>query len=238
MTDKLENKKRWDDAQKYEMDWWRNHVDSIDLSFYRDYAERAAALLKDHLSLTENTRVIEAGSGAAGIISFLPGSQRYAFDPLERFFSSVRIYAEFRDPGVKYLAAQAEGIPFKSGHFDLAVMDNVLDHCQNIDRVLAEVALVLRNGGILYLRTNVFSGWGRIVRIAAELFWFDKGHPHTFTEAILQLKFMEHGFNIVKKEGQGFTKNWMSQLRSKKVRQMIASVLFVTQKPVTYILKK
>lgn len=150
----------------------------------------------------------------------------------------MRIYAEFRDPGIKYLAAQAEGIPFKAGHFDLAIMDNVLDHCQNIDRALSEVALVLGNGGILYLRTNVFNSWGRMVRIAAELFRFDKGHPHTFTETILQMKFRKHGFNIVKTEGQGFAKNWISQLRSKKSKQVLASLLFVAQKPVTYILKK
>jgi hypothetical protein len=84
-----ENKTRWEIAQEYEKKWWRSRVDFITLDFYQDYAADLAKDMEGILKIREDSKILEIGSGAAGILTFLNSNFRYAVDPLEDFYSSV-----------------------------------------------------------------------------------------------------------------------------------------------------
>jgi SAM-dependent methyltransferase len=55
------------------------------------------------------------------------------------------------DPAGRYFVADAEGLPFADGAFDLVVAFNVLSCVGNLERALAEAARVLEAGGRLCL---------------------------------------------------------------------------------------
>ncbi len=50
-------------------------------------------------------------------------------------------------------AANAENLPFKNGYFEVAVMDEVVEHLQDPAKTLAETMRVLKPGGCLILTT-------------------------------------------------------------------------------------
>ncbi len=63
-------------------------------------------------------------------------------------------------PGLTFVAAGAQAIPFADGTFDLALMLKSLHHVpvEAMDQALKEVARVLRPGGLLYVSEPVYDG--------------------------------------------------------------------------------
>ena len=63
-------------------------------------------------------------------------------------------------PGLAFVAAGAQTIPFVDASFDLALMLKSLHHVPlaQMDQALAEVRRVLRPGGLLYVSEPVFDG--------------------------------------------------------------------------------
>ena len=204
---------RWKLAQEYEKNWWLNKVDTIYLNFYKNFAVEIIDLLKPHIEINRETKILEIGSGAAGIITHIPSDYRYAIDPLENFYASIQRYKDYRDKQVFYQTAVGEHLPFKSEYFDLIIIDNVLDHCDNPIEVLKEIKRVLKKNGILYFRQNTYHFWGRFIRIIMEFFLIDKGHPHTFSKNILERTFKQLGFSILYKDSNGYFSTWKWEIK-------------------------
>ncbi|MCK4295498.1 MAG: hypothetical protein KAX28_02440, partial [Candidatus Marinimicrobia bacterium] len=93
------NKTRWEKAQKCELDWWKSHKGNAD--WYRSCAELVEAEVNPYLQIDKDTKILEIGSGPAGPITFLNSKNKYAIDPLEYYFSSIKSYTDIRDPSVK-----------------------------------------------------------------------------------------------------------------------------------------
>lgn len=198
---------RWDKAQDYEKRHWERVAKKVsdgsgDLDWYRTRAQRVLGLLADHdVRPTDGSAVAEVGSGPVGIISFLPGSDRYAVDPLMEYYDSESSLVTGRDPAVSYLGAKGEDIPIAASKCDLVVIDNCLDHCEDPGKVLDECRRILKDDGHLYLTLNVRSPVGWVVRNAMEVFEIDPGHPHSYYPRSLRNLISGHGFRE-----QGF---WM-----------------------------
>lgn len=73
-------------AQDYEKTWWQNQVEEIDLEFYSRFAREVTEDLKPFFSIKNNSYVLEIGSGAAGIITYIKSEHKFAIDPLESFY--------------------------------------------------------------------------------------------------------------------------------------------------------
>ena len=81
---------RWHKAQAYERDWWQSRAPDMDLNFYASFAQALRREINGLLILEPETRILEIGSGAAGILTHLGESNhRHAVDPLEGFYASV-----------------------------------------------------------------------------------------------------------------------------------------------------
>ncbi len=228
---------RWQQAQYGELAWWRARSGSIDPGFYRDRAQQVRSLVGGRTAIDSTAKVLEVGSGAAGIVTHLAAGARFAIDPLERYFSSVPSWRQARDPGVWYAAARAEELPCRPRTFSLAVCDNVLDHCEDPSRALVQINRALRPGGLLYLRVSVFNAWGWSVRRAAELLRIDERHPASFTMRSLRRISAECGFRIVAVQRHGRAGLWLRQVTSGRLRQIAAAMLFVVQQPVALLLE-
>lgn len=229
---------RWKLAQEYERNWWLNQANKIDLSFYKNFAIEIVDLLKPFIEIKSKTKILEIGSGAAGIITHLQSDYRFAIDPLEDFYSSISKYKNYRDKNVHYQTAVGENLPFKSDFFDLILMDNVLDHCNSPSQVLDEIKRVLRKGGILYFRQNTYHLWGRFIRKVMEFFLIDKGHPHTFSKKELHRFFNNYGFEILYKTRDGYYSTWLWEIKSNRLIDKIKAVLLVNRDKYTLVLKK
>lgn len=230
---------RWSQAQSYEKKWWDDRVSEIDFDFYKAFSEELVLFLGNDLKINEGTKILEIGSGAGGIITFLKQSKhRFAIDPLEKFYSSQPHFVNQRDKEVIYLEEKGEALSFEDDTFDFIIMDNVLDHCESPIQVFSEVNRVLKKGGYIYFKQNTYNIWGKFVRRIMELFVIDKGHPFTFRKSDIKKIVKENEFYVVKKSNTGYFKTWEKELKSAGLKNKVKALLFVTRDKVTCLLKK
>ncbi|MDW7681666.1 MAG: methyltransferase domain-containing protein, partial [bacterium] len=229
---------RWIAAQKYEKDWWDIRKKQIDFGFYRFYAEELIKSIHGIIDISANTSLLEIGSGAGGIVTYLNSDKRHAIDPLEEYYSSVPEFQKQRDQKVKYQTGKAENIPFDKKRFDFIICDNVLDHCDDIDKVFSEMRRVLRDHGKLWLRLNIYTFWGRLIRLLVEKLKIDPGHPHTFTRKSIKAYFKNYEFEIIKFKEDGFFKTWLKEIASGKIKELLKAITFSTPNKSVFILGK
>lgn len=236
MNDK---KSRWSKAQEYEKNWWETRKDIVDFNFYKQFADELRKYISSHFKITSETKILEIGSGAGGIITDLTeSSNRFAIDPLEDFYSSVEEFKNQRDKTVKYFNATGEALPFDNDYFDLIIMDNVLDHCIDPGKVFNEAQRVTKSDGFLYFKQNTYHIWGIIVRFLMERMLIDKGHPHTFSKSDLKKFASANGFKKIKSSRTGYLPTWIKELKSPELKNKIKAFLFVTRDKVTILFRK
>lgn len=231
--------RRWYKAQSCERAWWQSRAAAMDLDFYAAFAQALRRELDGIITLGADTRVLEIGSGAAGILTHLGEShERHAVDPLEEFYASEERFRAYRDPAVRYHAGTGENLGFPAGHFHLVIMDNVLDHCADPDRVLDEIQRVLKPGGTVYLRQNTYHLWGRMVRRLMECFQIDRGHPHTFSKEYLRRRFEKLGLEVRRFQRGGYRATWSAEIRSPRLLDRVKALLLATRDRTLYVLQK
>jgi len=231
--------KRWTLAQKYEKDWWDKRSDLVDFEFYKNFAGELLEFGKEYLKITNETVILEVGSGAGGIVTFLTESKnRYAIDPLENFYATIPKFVNQRDQQIKYLTAKGEDLPFEDKMFDLIIMDNVLDHCDNPWKVMAEVQRVIKDEGLIYFKQNTYHLWGQFVRYLMEKLLIDKGHPFTFSKKDLLQIVKLNELKLIKAKRAGYYSTWGKELLSTGIKNKMKAILFATRDKVTYLLQK
>lgn len=231
-----DTKARWRAAQEYEKNWWSGYNRAPE--FYTAFSELVTELTGPYLELGESTRILEVGSGAAGSVTAIDYGRKFAVDPLELFFREQKHFRQVRDPGVIYLSAKGEELPFEESEFELVIMDNVLDHCESPEKVFSEIVRVLAPGGVFFLRQNVYHGWGRLLRNCLETLSIDKGHPHTFGESKLTEISERFGLRIVERRQVGFFKGWLNDLSRGGLKGWFQALLFMTRNRLTLLLQK
>jgi SAM-dependent methyltransferase len=198
---------RWQEAQAYEQGFWRRLGAQIaagsreQLNWYHWRArelERRLAPFPDFRS--DDSAVLEIGSGPIGIINFLAWGERYAIDPLEHFYRTKPALVSLRQSDVTYLDGTGERLPFETGSCALVVVDNVIDHTYSPGKILDEVRRVLKPGGLLYLSVNVHTRWGALLHEGLAALRIDKGHPYTFTSESLRKMLGAHWFAVLSEE--------------------------------------
>jgi SAM-dependent methyltransferase len=110
--------------------------------------QRAAHLLR----LPRGAAVLDVGCAFGYGTALLAARYQVAgIDPSETYIRQ----AQRRYPGIPFMVGTADALPYPSGRFDGAVMLDVLEHLPpgTEGRALAEIARVLRPGGVLVLST-------------------------------------------------------------------------------------
>lgn len=160
-----------------------------------------------HLNL-EGKKVLDLGCGSGGLTRKLkrtnPSAEIFAMDFNEKAIS----YAKKRDKGVKglkYMAGDAECIPFKDNFFDAVIGLDMLDHVPDYKKCMYEINRVLKKGGeIVLIVENRHSLWPIV-----EFLWFlwsnfgnarDLRHVHVihFTPKMFYRLIEDTGFSIKK----------------------------------------
>ena len=128
--------------------------------------------------------IIELGCGAAQLArSVLAAHPRCRITGIEVDQRQLAKNLQQPQPGLVFIEAGAEAIPFADGSFDLALMLKSLHHVPLplMDQALAEARRVLRPGGHLYVSEPVFAGdFNDIVRL-----FHDEGAVRAAAQAAL-----------------------------------------------------
>lgn len=97
--------------------------------------------------------VVEIGCGPLGMVEFLPGKRKVAFDPLNRHYD--RLFSRARCNGVRYVSELAPLVEAERGAFDLAICFNVLDHATDPRDLFDAFMALIRPGGRFLFQLNV-----------------------------------------------------------------------------------
>jgi len=214
---------RWRRAQQYERAYWAKTAEAIahgataQLDWYQWRANQLKLRL-DRLgmgTLTDGTAaIIEVGSGPIGVAGFFPARERVLVDPLEGFYGSNPVLSALRNPAADYRTGGGESLPVADAHYDMAIIENCIDHVQHDDAVYRELHRVLRPDAILYLTVNCRTPTGFLVHRTLSRLRLDPGHPHTYTPEKLRAKHRQHAFEPVDLAAGSYAEARAEDLRS------------------------
>jgi SAM-dependent methyltransferase len=106
--------------------------------------------LKSALDRPESLRVLEVGCGAGKFLSSLSQDlPRHRYTGLEPNPAALE-HARRNAPAVQFFSGSAEQLPFEAESFDAVLALDVLEHVQDPDRVLSEIARVLVPRGLVH----------------------------------------------------------------------------------------
>ena len=150
----------WREAQVRELAFWRWVA-------FRGYDGKDPVmfpLFQEHFMVTTFYRtgwamaefraaaVLELGCGPLGMIEYLPGARRVAFDPLNDKYS--RLFANFRSPTIEYLSDRQRLLE-DAASFDLGICHNVLDHTDDPAGWFNDLFAKLKIGGRFIFQVNL-----------------------------------------------------------------------------------
>ena len=81
------------------------------------------------------------------------GAQVTGIDPAKDAIAAAQAHAAQGGRTITYDVGVGEALPYPDDHFDAVVCVDVLEHVADLDRVLAEVARVLKPGGLFLYDT-------------------------------------------------------------------------------------
>ena len=105
-------------------------------------------------------RILDLGSGMGGtsVALALEGAFPLAYEYNQAYCEIIRLRAARYTLDLPVLNGAGEALPFADNSFDLAICWDVLEHVQNPDLLIAELARVIRPGGrVLITAINRFA---------------------------------------------------------------------------------
>ncbi|MEX0338280.1 MAG: bifunctional 2-polyprenyl-6-hydroxyphenol methylase/3-demethylubiquinol 3-O-methyltransferase UbiG [Arenibacterium sp.] len=81
------------------------------------------------------------------------GAHVTGIDPAAQAIEAARAHADLSGLDIRYDVGVGEDLPYDDAAFDYVVCVDVLEHVQDLDQVLTEVARVLRPGGLFLFDT-------------------------------------------------------------------------------------
>jgi SAM-dependent methyltransferase len=178
------------------------------LARYQGLAEAIADYVKGHPeAAARRLRLLDVGVGNGRTLRYLKPTgfaERIDFVGLD--VSLRRLRGTYRRDRWTLVRADVErGLPLAGGSFDLAVCEQVLEHLRSPETAVAELARVLRPGGLLVVGVPVFPpGIRHLRRLAADLArrcGRGGSHHQTFGRASIERLVASAGFAVERCRG-------------------------------------
>lgn len=144
--------------------WWSNDVRWI--RTLRNLVPGRLAFFDRHIDWA-GRRVLDLGCAGGFMAEALAarGAHVTGIDPAADAIAGARAHARGQGLEIAYDVGAGESLPYADGAFDAVVCVDVLEHVADLERVLAEVARVLRPGGSFLFDTINRNLFARFVAI-------------------------------------------------------------------------
>ncbi len=148
-------------------------------------------------------------------------------DPSAGSLAAALKHATSQGLPIRYQCARGEALPFPDASFDAAYCCDVLEHVNDLSRVIAETARVLRPRGAYFFDTinRTFLSWLIMIKLLQEWRWTALMPPrlhdwHKFIRpAELRRQLERHGFVPGQQTGLKPRASLLSQLRALRRRK-------------------
>jgi 2-polyprenyl-6-hydroxyphenyl methylase/3-demethylubiquinone-9 3-methyltransferase len=139
----------YDDVAKY---WWTDDVRWV--RTLKNMVPGRLAWFDKHTEWTDRT-VLDLGCAGGFIAEALAnrGASVTGIDPAGDAIAAARKHAQLSNLRIEYDVGVGEQLPYKDASFDRVVCVDVLEHVNDLGQVLAEVARVLKPGGLFLYDT-------------------------------------------------------------------------------------
>jgi SAM-dependent methyltransferase len=115
-------------------------------------SQHVRSMLEEVQRIKPDTRVLEVGSGAHGLVFFFGAPCGIGVDPLAHHYGALFPAWQRRVPTV---SARGEALPFPDNSFDVVLSDDVVDYAEDPAAIIAEIARVLVPSGTFYFTVNI-----------------------------------------------------------------------------------
>ncbi|HEY7124753.1 MAG TPA: bifunctional 2-polyprenyl-6-hydroxyphenol methylase/3-demethylubiquinol 3-O-methyltransferase UbiG [Ktedonobacterales bacterium] len=181
--------------------------------------------LLDRLRLDpRGLRALDVGCGGGLLAEEFArlGCRVTGIDPSEPSLATARAHAQASGLSIDYRVGVGEQLPFEDACFDLVYCCDVLEHVNNLERVIAETARVLKPGGVYCYDTINRTLPSKLITIKLFQEWpatrFLPPHLHDWNQYIkpreLQRLLTQHGLVVQEIRGLNLASNPLTLLRS------------------------
>ena len=144
-----------------EMGYWNNAIqdggggDKPVEFWIQYYREQFCDLFNLDTSFYEGKTVLDMGCGPLGTLEWATmAGARICMDPLSQSYGGMTKYPQ----KMVYVVGYGEEMPFAEASFDIVASHNNLDHVDDVQKTLEEVARVTKTGGAFLLSVHVAPG--------------------------------------------------------------------------------
>jgi SAM-dependent methyltransferase len=151
-------------AQLYELSFWRyvaihGYTTTPAIDFPKMQGDMMISCFNRtgwSLADLKSAAIVEIGSGPLGMIEYLPGRRKEAFDPLIPHYQ--KLFHKAQSGQVRYHSDLDQLLARGKGQFDLGICFNVLDHTTDPRGLLAAYMSLIKQGGRFLFQVNTVGG--------------------------------------------------------------------------------
>ncbi len=147
-------------------------------------------------------KVLEIGCGQGFFSSVLSSSKDKKITGIDLSSKDIDI-AKKRYPHINFLWMNAEKLKFKKDMFDEIYALDVLEHVDNLERVLSEVSRVIKKGGLFYVNIPAEKSEKWLLKLRPNYFK-EIHHVRIFKNEQLDNYLKGKEFILIKKKPRGF----------------------------------
>ncbi|MFH1139353.1 MAG: bifunctional 2-polyprenyl-6-hydroxyphenol methylase/3-demethylubiquinol 3-O-methyltransferase UbiG [Pseudomonadota bacterium] len=139
----------WWDEDEGEFSSLRFFVNHVRFAFFRRILEQEGTWG------LPGTKILDVGCGGGFLSEEFArnGFSVRGVDPAPESVAAARSHAREAGLAIEYLVAAGENLPFDDQSFDLAACCDVLEHVNDVGRVIGEISRVLKPGGLFVYDT-------------------------------------------------------------------------------------
>ena len=148
------NLELYDDVAK---DWWSDDVRWI--RTLKNLVPGRLGWFEKHIDWAGKS-VLDVGCAGGFMTEAIAekGARVTGIDPANEAINAARAHAQGSGLEVSYIVGVGEELPYEDASFDAVVCVDVLEHVQDLDKVISEITRVLKPGG-MFLFDTINRNW-------------------------------------------------------------------------------
>lgn len=162
--------------------------------------ERLDHILQGFSSYRRNNRLLDIGCGAGSILR-AAGRAGWKAEGLDVSRTAID---HIRSEGFEAFLGQLSEAQYPTGHFDVVTASELFEHVPDTEALIAEVARILRPGGLCWATTPHAGGLSARVLGLKWSVISPPEHLHLFSVQGIEKLLLKHGFNSVRVRTEGF----------------------------------